>query len=305
MQYSHLVKPLKNFIMKGGEEIVGEGNADQLVWVSGRDLEGLNLTFTWGFYSKIGNWHKEGLNPHIHPEDEILVFVGLDPKDINYLGAELEIYLGEEQESYIIDRPSAVIVPKNMPHCPLVTRKVERPFAHYTIYLGPEYKTTWLKREKKDRVQGKRYAHFIKPLVLQERFEKMRRRAGLEPSQIGPGNADSLVWLFGDDLEGLDVNFTWGFYSRPGIWHRGGAHVHPVDEILVFVGIDPSNIEYLGAELEIDMGREHERHIFNEPTVVICPKGFPHLPLITRWVDNPYSFFVIACGSEHESRFID
>lgn len=305
MKYEHLVKPLNQFKIQGKSEVVGEGNADALLWVDGKGLEGLNLSFTWGFYSKVGNWHAQGLNPHRHPEDEILVFVGLDPKDIDYLGAELEISLGDEQQTYKIDRPCAVVIPKNMPHCPLVTKRVERPFAHYTIYLGPSYRTEWLRAEKKEKMKGDKYAHLIKPLLTEGRVEKMREKAGLPPSMVGPGNADSLVWLFGEDLEGLEVNFTWGFYSRPGIWHRGGAHVHPVDEILVFVGLDSSDIDYLGAELEIDMGQEHERYIFDVPTVVICPRGLPHLPLITRWVDRPYSFFVIALGAEHESRFID
>ena len=50
---------------------------------------------------------------------------------------------------------------------------------------------------------------------------------------MGPANADQLVWMYGKDLEGLDLNFTWGFYSKPGIGtaRGGGAHVHPVDEV--------------------------------------------------------------------------
>ena len=130
----------------------------------------------------------------------------------------------------------------------------------------------------------------------------------LLPVRKGPGraNAQQLVWMYGKDLEGLNLNFTWGFYSKSGIWHRGGgAHVHPVDEVLVFVGLDPTDIDYLGAELEIDMGKEHERYVFNKPTVVICPAGLPHLPLVTRWIDKPYSFYVIALGAEHESPFVD
>ena len=121
---------------------------------------------------------------------------------------------------------------------------------------------------------------------------------------IGPGNADQLVWLFGKDLEGMEVNFTWGFYSRCGKWHRAGeTHTHPEEEILVLAGLDPDNIGYLGAELEI--GMSGERHIFNTPTVAICPKGFPHLPQITRWVDKPYGFFVINLSGEHDSPWVE
>ena len=104
----------------------------------------------------------------------------------------------------------------------------------------------------------------------------------------------------------MDVNFTWGFYSRCGKWHRGGeAHTHPEEEILLFLGLDPDDINYLGAELELGMGKDYERHIFNTPTVASCPKGFPHLPLITRWVDKPYGFIVVCLSGEHASPWVE
>jgi hypothetical protein len=124
--------------------------------------------------------------------------------------------------------------------------------------------------------------------------------------KMGPGNADQLVWLFGPNLEGMEVNFTWGFYTQSGKWHRGGeAHTHPEEEMLVFVGLDPDDLNFMGAELEVGMGENYERHIFNTPTVAICPKGFPHLPLITRWVDKPYSFIVICLSGEHDSPWVE
>lgn len=108
------------------------------------------------------------------------------------------------------------------------------------------------------------------------------------------------------DLEGLEVNFTWGFYSKCGKWHREGeARTHPEEEILVFVGFNPDDINDLGAELEVAMGSNDERHFFNKPTVAVCHAGFPHLPLITRWVDKPYGFFVICLNGEHESPWVE
>ena len=130
----------------------------------------------------------------------------------------------------------------------------------------------------------------------------------LRPSErgIGPGNGDQIVWLYGKDLEGLNVNFTWGFYSKTGKWHRRGeAHTHPEEEALVFVGLDPNDLNYLGSEQEMGMGLNYERHIFNKPTVVVAPKGFPHLPLITRWADKPYGFFVLCLSGEHASPWVE
>jgi hypothetical protein len=104
----------------------------------------------------------------------------------------------------------------------------------------------------------------------------------------GPGMSENAVWMFGKDLEGMDVNFCWCIQTQPGVWMRGpgrGAHVHPVDEVLLFAGTEPSDINYLGAEIQIDMGPEHERYIIDKPTAVVCPAGVA-LPDRARWKIN-------------------
>ena len=70
---------------------------------------------------------------HTHSFDEYLLFVGTNPKDQFDLGGEVELWLGDEQ--YMLTRTSAVFVPAGLPHCPLIVRKVERPFIFITT--GP------------------------------------------------------------------------------------------------------------------------------------------------------------------------
>jgi len=159
-KYAHLVKPLSSSKMgermrlrqeEGGQPIerprvgaTGSGNADKIYWLTGKDdLEGINLNFSWGFYSGLGDWHT-GQDPHTHPYDECLVFVGLDPTDITYLGAEIEIALGEEKEKHTFNVPTAVIVPRGLPHFPLDVKKVDKPFGFIVYNLGPRHDTTWL-----------------------------------------------------------------------------------------------------------------------------------------------------------------
>jgi chaperonin GroES len=148
-KHEHLIRPL----IDGGIEIpqgegfsYGPGNADKIVWLNGRDhLEGLDINFTWGFYSGIGDWHT-GQDPHVHPYPECLVFVGLDSANLNYLGAEIEIYLGKEQEVYSFDEPTVVIIPGGLPHCPLITKRVFSPkgFGFFLASLGANPETTWM-----------------------------------------------------------------------------------------------------------------------------------------------------------------
>jgi hypothetical protein len=321
-KHAHLIKPLSDGGWRGAKSD-GPGNAAQKVWLNGRDhLEGLNLNFLWAMHGRLGEWHS-GLDPHTHPYPELHIFTGLDTANINYLGADIECCIGEEQETYTFNEPTAVVVPAGMPHGPTTTKRIYSPkgFAFYLVGLSSVPRTDGLKKNSKPAKSTGKYAHLFKPLksaLLTERGqfnesrftpEQLVRRAETSKKtgmKLGPGNADHLTWMYGRDLEGLQVNLDWGFFSKTGLWHRGvGAHLHPVDEVLVFVGTDHKDINYLGAEIEIDLGREHEKYIINKPSVVICPAGLPHAPIVARWVDKPYAFFSINLSGEPETRYVD
>ena len=258
-EYAHLVKPLS--ARKGVDGLYAEPR----VWMEGKDLEGFDANFSYGFVKTPGVCHplKGAL---VHPYDEILVFAGYAGGDITRLGAEISIELGEEREEHVFDKPSLVLIPKGMPHGPVSVKRVDTPIVHYTIGLAPEYKAASLPKGAKS--SGSKHAHLIKSLrtAVEPKadgsgmgYEQIVDENGvLRPSErgIGPGNGDQIVWLFGPNLEGMDVNFTWGLYSKCGKWHRGGeAHTHPEAEILVFVGLDPDDMNYLGAELRDGHGQ--------------------------------------------------
>ncbi len=310
-EYTHLVK---SFIVKDPPAGL---YAEPRIWMEAKDMEGFNAQFSYGFVKKTSTFHPlEGAL--VHPYDEILVFEGTDNTNILYLGAEVSVEMGEEREVHTFKEPSCVLIPKGTVHGPVTVKSLERPIVHYTIGLADAYKAQALKRDS-SATQGTKYNRLIKKMITN--FKNMPNvrpaaAAGQESPQygviraaetgVGPGNGDEVVWLYGDDLEGFNVNFTWGFYSKCGKWHRGGeAHYHPEAEILCFLGLDPDNLNYLGAELELGMGKDYERHIFNTPTVAICPAAFPHLPLITRWVDKPYGFIVVCLSGEHASPWVE
>ncbi len=310
--YSNLVKPLA--VQNAPRGLYAEPR----VWMEGKDLEGFNANFSYGFFKQPGVCHPiEGAV--MHPYDECLVFEGTDNSNILHLGAEVSILLGEEREEYVFNEPTVVLIPKGLPHGPVTVRRLDRTIVHYSIGLEGDYKAETIpEKSLSSKTTGSKYKHLLKKMVTYVDktatdsgmgYEKVTDENGvMRPAErgVGPGNGDQIVWLFGKDLEGFNVNFTWGFYSRCGKWHRGGeAHTHPEEEILCFLGLDPDDLSYLGAELELGMGKDYERHIFNKPTVAICPKGFPHLPLITRWVDKPYGFIVVCLSGEHDSPWVE
>jgi mannose-6-phosphate isomerase-like protein (cupin superfamily) len=76
---------------------------------------------------------KPGGKPHTHDWDEYLVFLGTKPEDPFDLGGEIEFWLGGEK--HLVTKSCAIFIPRGVPHCPLYTRRVERPFISFST--GP------------------------------------------------------------------------------------------------------------------------------------------------------------------------
>jgi hypothetical protein len=68
------------------------------------------------------------------------------------------------------------------------------------------------------------------------------------------------------------------------------AHAHDFDQFLVFIGGNPQNMKDFGAEVELSLGTEGEKHIFNSSTIVYVPKGLRHCPLNFKKIDKPIIF---------------
>lgn len=108
---------------------IGPGEAYQIVQMHPEDLEGVNTSFSWEFLKTTGVWMSTKL-AHVHPEPELLMAIGLDSNNIHDLGASVEFWFGSEREVYVIDKPTAITIPRSwIPHTPLITQCVNRPFA--------------------------------------------------------------------------------------------------------------------------------------------------------------------------------
>jgi hypothetical protein len=108
----------------------------ELMHVDGRNLNGLGCSIIYAFAFKTGI---TGLStkPHVHSYDEAIFFIGSDPHNFSDLGAEVEFSIGEgeEQEKHVFNKPTAVVVPKGVPHCPIVTKSIEKPYLCMAVSL--------------------------------------------------------------------------------------------------------------------------------------------------------------------------
>jgi hypothetical protein len=282
-KYGDLVKKL-NF-QKGR----GGANAKELTFMGGDQLAGFEFNFIIGVYDQTGDW-APGSGAHTHPFDECLLFFGYDDYDLNYLGSDMELSLGKEQEKHKFSVPTVVIAPRGIPHNPLITEKVYKPFGHFHLALSAKY--SGARAALEGTTDGNKYTHLLKTMSAKK----------------GPGgaNAVQVLSMSGEELEGFNLNFTMGLYNKIGQWYPGkGAHIHPYDECLIFFGHNTDNLSYLGAELTIEIGKEHEKYTFGVPTAVALPRGLPHFPIVCNKVEKPYSVMQIGLAPTYESSWID
>jgi hypothetical protein len=77
--------------------------------------------------------------PHTHPYDEFVCLLGSNAMDLNEFDAEVEFYMGQEQEKYVIKTAAVIYCPANFPHCPMNFKVVNKPIVVLTINMGNEY----------------------------------------------------------------------------------------------------------------------------------------------------------------------
>ena len=282
-KYGNYVKQLAFQQGRGG------ANAKELTFVSGEDMGGFELNFIIGVYDTVGDWAPDA-GAHNHAFDELILFFGYDDGDLGYLGSDMALSLGKEYETHRFSVPLVGVAPRGFPHCPLVTEKVYKPFGHFHLALSATYAGERVPREGE--TDGTKYAHLMKPLKVQK--------------GVGGADAVQFIQVNGDELEGMNINFNLGLFNRAGRWDPGhGAHVHPYDEAYVFFGHNTDDLSYLGAEITMEIGKEHEKHTFDKPTVVAIPRGVPHLPVTCNSLERPYSVMQVGLGLMYECSEVD
>ena len=121
--------PYTRMTMKSDNSVIFNG-----IFV-GKEILGYNFTMGHQIVTK----PFKGDNPaHTHNFQEFLAWYGGNPNDPDDFGAEIVLYLGEEQEEYVFTKTTMINLPPGFAHCPLVITKVDRPIVQIEIMLVGE-----------------------------------------------------------------------------------------------------------------------------------------------------------------------
>lgn len=116
----------------------GKGKDGRVLWLDNEVLPGaFYLETVWayprGTDEPLDKYPQTIVEAHTHDFDEVLCYFGTDSNDPHDLGAEVELWLGDEQ--HIITKSAIIFIPKGLQHGPLIYRKVNRKF--FTFSSGP------------------------------------------------------------------------------------------------------------------------------------------------------------------------
>jgi hypothetical protein len=279
-KYAQNVIPIKYTVRREGD------NSKHMDWMTGKEMGGLELNFVIAIYDETGKWPP---GTHIHPFDECLAFFGYG-EDFNYLGVDMTLAVGTEAEVHRFSKPTVVAVPTNMPHCPMGREKVYDKFGHFHLACAGKYKSTYIKTE--GTTDGNKYNYLFHTLEVKK----------------GKGGADArqIVSIEGaKDLSGVPLTFSMGIHNGTGEFYPGkGSLIHPYDSVLVFFGRKTDDISYLGAEISIEIGQEHEQYNFDVPTVIWLPKGTPHFPITCTKCEHTYTFAQIGLADRYDAQWV-
>jgi quercetin dioxygenase-like cupin family protein len=269
----------------------GKRIMDHIIWMDNEVIPGAMYSeVVWFWPGVIGppeeQRKKPGLAEHTHPFDEVLAYLGTDPKDPYDLGGEIEFWLGGRQ--FNMTKSFLVYIPAGMKHCPLRHITINRPIFHFT--MGPGSMYTWEGPEKQSpqlEDKSKYFVYHDKPNLKLPAFRH----------PIPPERALRLFYLDSEVVPGANfyTEALW-FWPRkmdlkPGEIPKGSPepHTHTFGEFIGFFGSNTKDIHDLGGEVELWINGK--KNVMHNSFLAYVPAGVEHCPLVIRRIDKPIFHF--------------
>lgn len=119
--------------------------------------------------------------------------------------------------------------------------------------------------------------------VVKEPFKKGSNEEVIEP----------MVHLNGEkDGGGANLTVSRSWITQPFRMIKQ-PHQHDHDQFLIFMGSNPMDVRDFGAEVELLLGEDGEKHVIDCPALVHIPAGLTHGPLEYKRIDRPIVFLDI------------
>jgi hypothetical protein len=116
----------------------GKNTGGRFLFLDSQVVEGaFYMECTWVLPRPKEDLSRGGASAHTHDYDEVIAFFGTNPEDFHDLGAEFELWLGDEK--HVITKSFIAFIPSGLSHGPSRFLRVDRPVFHVTTGPGKMY----------------------------------------------------------------------------------------------------------------------------------------------------------------------
>ena len=277
-QYDKYVKPLTF-------TDYGYGSFRQGTRLEPEDL-GMDVIIEFGTYWSGGQISK----PHKHDFNQVNYWFSGNTDDMSELSAEIDVFLGEDNERHMLTSSTAIGIPAGMPHMPANILRMDHRFIFMEISTTAKYEEIPVESDK-SKYENQPLSGFGSKYISQFIRVPFIRKGAWSYGQLNPDDSGGHLGV----INGKDTGFDFIIMceSLKKAPYRFGPipdkpHVHQNPEILLFMGANKNDLSKLGGEAEIALGKEMELHRITQPTAVIVSGGLPHNPLTITKVDTPF-----------------
>jgi hypothetical protein len=229
-----------------------------------------------------------------HEVPEYLIHLGNDPDDPMDLGADAEIYLGKGRwrERYTFNKTTAVYLPAGLPHCPWHVTNIKRNMTFVNLLPG---RTWWGDNDQsKDAISKEELA---KARTSGYEFDKYML-SGVGKDMKDPKGGKWIAYTDCTKITSAPLTRIIRYRPEGAPYSIIDTQTHEYGTFLIFLGMDNDDASLLGADVELYMGEEKERHTFNRSALVWVPPNLKHGPLKVTKAAKPFNFLEVVLGPE-------
>jgi hypothetical protein len=230
-------------------------------------------------------------------EIELLIHLGNNPGDPLDLGADVDFFLGNGpwQEHYKLNRTTAVHLPNGMWHCPWKVEKIRTDVNWVNLRIGrngqggiPAVLPEVDSETPAERAKAKTTGTIFNKYLLSGAPKDLKEPEGGK-------------WIVYSDCTKIDSGLLMRIirYSpekAPYPVIETQAHEYPT--MFLFLGTDLKDCTDLGAEVELFLGPEKERHVISQSALVYVPADTVHGPFKVTKANKPFNFLEVVAGPE-------
>jgi hypothetical protein len=229
-----------------------------------------------------------------HEAPEYLIHMGNDPDDPMELGANAEIYLGKGKwrEKYNFNKTTAVYVPAGLPHCPWHVTNITKPMTFVNLIVG---KTWWGDNDQSKDVLSKE--ELAKAKTSGYIFDKYIL-SGVGKDIKDPKGGKWIAYMDSTKIASAPLTRIIRYNPKEAPYSIIDSQTHEFGTFLIFLGMDNDDASVLGAEVELYMGEENEKHTFNKSALIFIPPNLKHGPIKVTKASIPFNFLEIVLGPE-------